>query len=135
MTVSGVTALGGLGRGGTHGEACSALRQRWATLWAEDAVVADFHESLRQDVLEEAANKLFGGQRPMGPQVTRTLLDAEGDGAIFALYEAVIGDGDAVEVRGAVGEPLRASAGWLTVGNPALRPDLEWPVCKETGGA
>ena len=135
MTVSGVTALGGLGRGGTPGEECAALRQRWATVCAEDAVGADLHASLRQDVLEEAAHTRFGGQRPMGPQVTRTLLDAAGDGAIFALYEAVLGDGEAVEGRGEGGEHLRARAGWLTVGKPALRPDLEWHVCQETGGA
>jgi hypothetical protein len=135
MTVSGVTALGGGGRGGPHGAACPALRQRWAPGWAEDAVGADLHASLRQDVREEAAHTRCGGQRPMGPQGTRPRLAAAGDGAIFALDEAVLGDGDAGEGRGAGGEPLSTSAGWLTVGHPALRPDLAGHGCKETGGA
>src|SRR5207245_988920 len=46
--VSGMAALGGLVMGGAGCQEFPALRQCWATAWTQDAVVADFDESLGQ---------------------------------------------------------------------------------------
>ena len=69
------------------------------------------------------------------PGVTRTLLDAAGALPIFTLCQTVLGESDAVEVGGEVGEDFSAGAGWLTMGHPTLCPDLGWHVCEETGGS
>ena len=86
VTVSGVAALRGLVVAGAGCQERPDLCQCWATARAEDAVGADVDASLGQHVLEAAAHTLFGGQRPVGPGVARALLDADGDGPIFALF-------------------------------------------------
>ena len=135
MSVLGVAALEGLVMAWGGRQECPTLRQRWATARTQDTVVADFGEPLRQHVLQEAADELFNGQRPVCPCVARALLDAEGHLPICALCQAVIGDGDPVEVGGEVGEDFCAGAGRLTMGYPSLCPDLGRHVREETGGS
>src|SRR5215510_1188678 len=59
----------------------------------QQAVVTDFDEAFGQDVLKEAADKLFGGDgRESGPIYGRVLV-GECDLAIFEREDAAIADG------------------------------------------
>ena len=73
----------------------------------EQAVVADAMEALGQDVDQEAADELVGGQRHRlvsARPVDAVVLVSEGDAALVGLDEAVIRDGDAVGVARQIGE-------------------------------
>jgi len=60
---------------------------------SQQAVVTDFDEAFGQDVLKEAADKLFGGDgREFGPICGRVLV-GECDLAIFEREDAAIADG------------------------------------------
>jgi hypothetical protein len=97
-------------------------RERWATARAQEAVGADCDAPLGQDVWQEAAHTLCGGERAVAPRAARALLEAAGDGPILACFQAVGGDGKPMERGGKGGEAL--GAGRLTMGDPALVPDL-----------
>src|SRR5207244_4158008 len=58
---------------------CTGRRERWATARAQAAVGADCDAPLGQDVLQEAAHTLCGGERAVAPRAPRALLDAAGD--------------------------------------------------------
>ncbi len=78
-----------------------------------------------------------GVWKRVAPGVTRTLLDAAGALPIFTLCQTVLGESDARERErgGEVGENLGTGTGRLTMGHPALRPDLGRHVREETGGS
>ncbi len=106
---------GGRGRDGPFG--CAG----------EQAVVADAVEPLRQDVEQEAADELVGGDRhrllPVGAGAT-IILVAERDAALVEAEEAAVRDRDPVGVAGQIGEHrLRPGEGRLGVDDPALLPD------------
>ena len=78
--------------------------------------MADAMEALGQDVEQEAADELAGGEshrlvsaRP----VDAVVLVFEGDAALVGLDEAVIRDGDAVGVARQIGEHGLGPAEWL----------------------
>ena len=62
---------------------------------AEQTVVTDFDEPIREHVLEEAANELCGGDDAVPKLVSGRLFIGEGDGAVLQLTEAVVADSDA----------------------------------------
>ena len=117
-----VAALRSLGRAEAGRQERPARRERWATARAQAAVGADCDAPLGQDVLQEAAHTLCGGERAVAPRAPRALLDAAGDVPILACFQAVGGDGKPMERGGKGGEAL--GAGRLTMGDPALVPDL-----------
>ena len=123
------------GRGGAEAgrPERQALRERWAAARAQEAVGADWDAPLGQDVWQETASTLCGGEGAGGPRVARPLLAAEGDVPIFAGSQAIIGDGNAAERGGARGEDLGAGAGWVAMGSPALCPDPGRHMRAETG--
>jgi len=90
--------------------------------------VADLHETGRQDVLEEPADKLDG------VEVGGTLPSAagfavgEGDGAVFERDDSAIGDGDLEDIRGEVFERRMAVRIGLAVDIPGDGPDLRVDV-------
>ena len=88
----------------------------------EEAVVADAVEAGGQDVDQEAADELAGGeghQLAPGLALGAVVLPAEGDAALVEGDQAAVGDGDAVGVAGEVGQDrLGAGEGALGVDHP-----------------
>ena len=89
----------------------------------EQTVVTDFDEAWGQDVLEEAANELFGGDGGVLNSIGGGLFKGESDEAIFQFAEAVVADSDAKDVRGEVLKGLLAGADGLGVDHPRLAPN------------
>jgi hypothetical protein len=84
-------------------------------------------EALGQDVGQEPANELAGGE-PHGLEATRALdpivLDLEGDAALVGGDQAAVGDGDAVGVAGQIGEHgLRPAERLLRIDDPLRSPE------------
>ena len=76
----------------------------------------------------------FGGERQPFPPSAAALLEAERDMPVFTRFQAVVGQGNPVDVGGEVGEHLRAGARRLAVGHPILVPNLGWHGIAEAGG-
>jgi hypothetical protein len=99
----------------------------------QQAVVTDFDEAFGQDVLKEAADKLFGGDgRESGPICGRVLV-GECDLAIFEREDAAIADGNAKDVRSEVFEGGLARAYGLRVNDPIFAPNLRVKEMEEIG--
>jgi hypothetical protein len=101
---------------------------------AEQAVVADAMEARRQDVLEEAVDEVGAGQRHAllglgGVRVLDAVVAvAEGDPAAVDRLDAVVGDGDAVDVAAQVADQrLGVGEGGLDVDHPVLLVAREAP--------
>jgi hypothetical protein len=63
------------------------------TAGMEKAEVADLHEAMGQDMVEEPAEKLDGVEGGGAWASTARLAGGEGDGAVVERDEAAIGDG------------------------------------------
>ena len=63
--------------------------------------------------------KVSAGQRQAFPPGAAPLLDAERDVPVFERFQAVVGEGNPVNVRSEVGQDRRASARRLAVGHPS----------------
>jgi hypothetical protein len=91
---------------------------------AEEAVIADFLETLGQDVLQETTDELLGregaGFAVAGGAVTVT----ESDLTLLKFEDTAIGEGDAKDIRSQILEGRLAGADRLTVNDPLLPPDL-----------
>lgn len=90
----------------------------------EQAVMAGAVEAARQQVEQEAADELVGGERhdllAVGA-VAAIILVAEGDAGWPDGEQPLVGDGDAVGVAREIGEHrLGAGEGWLGVDHPAF---------------
>ena len=93
----------------------------------EQAVMADAVKAARQDVEQEPADELVGGERhellPVG-SVATVVLVAEGDAGLVEGDQAAVRDGDPVGLARQVGEHrLGTCEGRLGVDGPALLPD------------
>lgn len=115
------------------GQQMPDVRERWSTGGAQEAVAPDFDEAFWQDMLEEASDEFFCGKRSALPLVACALLEAEGDVPVFKLFNAVVGDSNAPDVGGKVGDDLVAGAGGFTVGDPWLAPDVGGHVTEQGG--
>ncbi len=73
---------------------------------AEQAVVTDLDEAGWEDVLEEAADELCGGECAVLELLSGRLFEGESDLTIFQLEQAVVADGDAKDIRGEILEGL-----------------------------
>jgi hypothetical protein len=117
--------VGGLRFGGdatsgrlTQGVA-TAGEELGAAAVGEEPVVADAHEALRQDVEQEASNKLLKRKREGSRSAATVVLVAKGDGVVSDMEDPVVGDRDAVGVAGQVGQDvLGAVEGRLGVDHP-----------------
>src|ERR1700691_1577884 len=88
-----------------------------------EAEVADLMQTLRQDVLEEAAHELLAGDTAHPPAVGFAMLVADGDRLIVEGDDAGIGDGDAEDIAGEIIEHgLLALAPGRAMDDPGLRP-------------
>jgi hypothetical protein len=85
-----------------------------------ESVVADALESVGQDVHQEAADEFvrIQGHRLVG-KARLVVLVGEGDSAVFDLYEAMVGDGDAVGVpREVIHDGVGSGKGRLSIDDP-----------------
>src|SRR3989449_7004106 len=86
----------------------------------EQAEITDFDEARREDVLEEAADELLGGNGATLELAGSRFFVIESDVAIFETDQAMIGDGHAKDVRSKVFESGEAAADRLGADHPSL---------------
>jgi hypothetical protein len=90
----------------------------------EQPEVTDFAEARREDVLEEAADELFSGERDSLDLFGGGFLVLESNVTVLVeLAEAAIAEGHAKDVRSEILESGSAIANRLTVNHPLLFPD------------
>jgi hypothetical protein len=99
----------------------------------QKAEVSDFHEALREHVLEEPAEKLDGIEGGSAWARTSRLTRGKGDGAVFESHEATVGDGDPADRGGEVGEGCVAMGACLRVDVPGAVADLWIEVLQQSG--
>jgi len=97
--------------------------------------VADFHEAIGQDVLEEPAEKLHDVELGGTWAGTAYFPVGEGDRAVCERDDAVVGDGDLEDIRGEIGEGGVAVVIGLTVDVPGKSPGLRIDLLQQTGVA
>jgi hypothetical protein len=88
----------------------------------EQSVVSDAHQSGRQDVEQEAAEKLLHveGHEPFGV-ASCAVVPAKAHAAVVEGDESVVGDGHAVRIAAEVAQHMPGSGeGWLAVDDPVL---------------
>ena len=98
---------------------------------AEQTVVTDLDESLREHVLEEATNELFSGDGATLELVSGRFFVRESDRAVLQFKDAVIAEGDAKDVRGEILESGEASADGFGVDHPSFAPDERLDLSKQ----
>jgi len=86
--------------------------------------MADFHEAVRQDMLQEPAEKLDGVKVRGAEAGTAHFPVGEGDDGVLQTDKTVVGDGDLEDIGSEVGESGRAMVLGLTVDVPGDAPDL-----------
>ena len=74
----------------------------------EQAIVTDLDEPIGEDVLEEAADELLGGESATLKLVSGGFFVSESDLALMQLAQAVVTEGHAKDVRGEILEGLLA---------------------------
>ena len=85
----------------------------------QEAVVADADEALGEDVEQETPDELGKGKRQSSRSTAAVVLEAEGDGSVVDVQQAVVRDGDAVGVAGEVlQDVLGVLEGGLGVDDP-----------------
>src|SRR6266403_758214 len=90
---------------------------------AEQTVVADFDEAWGEDVLQEAADELDGGDGAVLKLVSGGLFVRESDSALFQFTQAVVTEGDAKDVRSQILKSQGATAHRLRVEHPVFAPN------------
>ena len=85
------------------------------TVRAENAVVADFDATGRQDMLEEPPKELDGRNRRALQLLATVVAEAEDDLAVFNAFDAAVGDGDAEDVSTKIIQDFFTRAGVLAV--------------------
>jgi hypothetical protein len=96
--------------------------------------VADADQALRQNVDQEAAQELIGGDRhDFLLAALRIVSPAKRDPIILERNQSMVGDGDAVRVTGEIVQNMLGTAeGWLGIDDPVLVEELSEKVSKAT---
>jgi hypothetical protein len=89
----------------------------------EQADVADFHEAVRQDMREEAAEKLYDVKVSSAWAGTANFTVGERDRAVFEADDAWGGDGDPEDIGGEGGEGGVSIMNGPTMAIPGDGPD------------
>ena len=108
-------------------------RERDGTADMEQAEVADFHTTIGQDMLEEAAEKLHDVEVGGAGAGTADFPVGESDGTVLEAYDAAVGDGNPEDVGGEGGEGGMARVIGLTVDVPRDGPHLGIDVLQQSG--
>ena len=124
---------GRLGCESTGSEQLSGPVEQMTVGRAEQAVISDFDESVRQDVLKKTTNKLFGSEGTELGLIGGRFLVLKSDVAILQLEDALIADGNSKDIRGKISEGLLATADWLTVHDPVLFPYVLIDLSEQVG--
>ena len=98
--------------------------RRDGTAGMEKAEMPDFHKAIRQDVLEESAEKRQDVKVGSAWAGTTHFTIGEGDGAVCEAHETAVGDSNLEDIRGEGGAGRVAMMIGLTVDVPRDGPDL-----------
>jgi hypothetical protein len=109
--------------------------RRDGTAGMQQAEVADFHEAVREHVLEEPAEKLHGVKGSGAWARTAKFTGGEGDGVVCETHEALVGDGDPEDRGGKGGEGGVSVVIGLRVDVPGEVPALWVDMLQESGVA
>lgn len=104
-----------------------------ALLRTEQAVVTNFDEAGRQDVLQETGDELFDGHGFDFPLLGFAVFVFESDHAVFELEQALVADGNLENIRRQILERVLAGAYWLEVNDPLLFPGFRRDGVEEFG--
>jgi hypothetical protein len=99
----------------------------------EQSVITDFDKILGQDVLEETTNKLLSRESREFDLIGSRILEGESDLTVGEREDAVVGDGDAKDVRGEIFEGCFSTTNRLTMNDPIFEPDLLVEEVEEVG--
>lgn len=90
--------------------------------WAEQAIRADFGEAAREHVLEESSEEGLDGKRDTPGITGAGVRVAESDAVLLEVLDAVVGEGDAIDVTREVEQGVLTRADLLHVHGPRLLP-------------
>jgi hypothetical protein len=105
--------------------------ERDSTVGIHKAIVADFHETGGQDMLEEAADELHDIESESSGSLAVGFAVANDHGAVVGTDDAGIGDGDLEDVGGEIFESGFTGAHRLGVDGPVCLPDFGWDLIEE----
>ena len=124
--------VGGLGGGGQT-EQVPGQVEPVTLAGGEEAVVANFLEALGQEVLQEAADELLGGEGAGLPVAGGAVAVAKGDLTLVQFEDTVVGEGHPEDVRGQIVEGGLTGANRLAMDDPVLPPGRGWGLVKQLG--
>jgi hypothetical protein len=128
-------AAGGRGKGGGLAEEELETAERGSLGGMEQTESADAMDAAQGHVLEIAAKKLAGGQRHELALAVSTIAVGEGDGAVVAGGDGLVGQSGAVHVASEVVENDVGASDGLREHDPALVPRNLWQAQAGHGGA
>src|SRR5262245_53117558 len=96
------------------------------------AEVTDFHEAVREDMLQEPADKLHSVEVGGSWTDTARFTIGESDGAVLERDDAAIGDSDPEDIGSKVGEGRVAMVIGLTMDVPGDGPDCWGDVLQQS---
>jgi hypothetical protein len=108
-------------------------RERDSTAGMEQAEVANFHEAIGQDVLEEPAEKFHAVEVGRAEACTAHFPGGEGDRAVRKADEAVVGDGNLEDIGGQGSAGGVAVVIGLAMDIPRDGPDLWIDLLQQAG--
>lgn len=88
---------------------------------------------IRQDVLKESADELFGRDGREFDLIGRRFLVRESDPSLLEFEDALVADGNAKDVRGQIFESRFSRADRLTMNHPIFVPGLLIDELKQVG--
>lgn len=98
---------------------------------AEESVAADLLEAFGEDVLEKARDEGMDGKGETSSLVCARAGIAEGDAAVLEGFDAVVGEGDAMDIAGEVLGGVLAVASVLEVDVPGCAEDRRIDLSQE----
>ena len=107
-----------------HAQQSSDQSKRAAFPRAEDAIVADLHKALRQDMLQEAADEFLGTRSAEACFPAAGILVGKGDIAVSKSADAPVAQCHAKDVGSQILECRHTAAHRLAVDHPVPGPDL-----------
>jgi len=99
----------------------------------EDAVITDFGATARQDMLQEALEKLDSGEGGSFQPLSTIISIAKCDVAIVNGFDATVSDGDAKDITGEIFQNLVARTGMFGMHHPVLFPERSANVFEQAG--
>jgi len=121
------------GKGISHLDEGGDFFEGDGAIGVQEAVIAYFHESGGEDVLQETADELQGIEGHSPQPAAPGFGVSEEDGVVFHLDDAAIGDRHLEDIRGEVMEASFGRAYRLGVDIPIDLPDFRGDLIQEAG--